>query len=64
MQSDITESHDFGSEALREADQDAGEFDNLADEGDGVHEILEPGDLVALAAYVNLSALADLFGET
>ena len=53
MQSDATESNDYGSEALREADEDVGEFDNLADEGDGAHDFLEPGDLVALSAYVN-----------
>ncbi|KAH8429099.1 exoribonuclease II [Aspergillus melleus] len=50
MQSDATESNDYGSEALREADEDVGEFDNLADEGDGAHDFLEPGDLVALSA--------------
>ncbi|KAI9045943.1 exoribonuclease II [Aspergillus affinis] len=50
MQSDATEANDYGSEALREADQDTGEFDNLADEGDGAHDFLEAGDLVALAA--------------
>ena len=47
-----TESHDVGRDALRAADQEVGGFDNLAEEGESVDDFLEPGDLVALAAYV------------
>ncbi|RAL02239.1 exoribonuclease II [Aspergillus ibericus CBS 121593] len=47
MLNDNREAHDAGSDALRAAD-DAFDFTNAADEGEGLHQYLEPGDLVAM----------------
>ncbi|PLB51552.1 exoribonuclease complex, subunit Rrp44/Dis3 [Aspergillus steynii IBT 23096] len=49
MMNDQKGSDDMDGDALQAADEDALEFDNLADEGDGVGDFLEPGDLVALS---------------
>jgi hypothetical protein len=49
MLNDNREARDAGSDALRAAD-DSLEFTNSADEGEGLHQYLEPGDLVAMTA--------------
>ncbi|OJJ51741.1 hypothetical protein ASPZODRAFT_108705 [Penicilliopsis zonata CBS 506.65] len=47
MLNDNREIHDAGTDALRVADEDISDFSQTADEGDGIHAFLEPGDLVA-----------------
>ena len=51
MLNDYREAHDAGSDALRETDEDVSDFENIAEEGEGMHDFLEPGDLVALSSY-------------
>ncbi|KAF7592123.1 hypothetical protein BBP40_000671 [Aspergillus hancockii] len=58
MLNDYREAHDAGSDALRETDEDVSGFENIADEGEGIHEFLEPGDLVALSSAEGILNLA------
>ncbi|KAF5866725.1 hypothetical protein ETB97_009882 [Aspergillus alliaceus] len=58
MLNDHREAFDAGSDALRETDEDVSDFENLANEGEGMHEFLEPGDLVALSSVEGILSLA------
>ncbi|KAE8149883.1 hypothetical protein BDV25DRAFT_120558 [Aspergillus avenaceus] len=58
MMNDNREAHDVGSDALREADEDVSDFENIADEGESMNEFLEPGDLVALPSSEGILNLA------
>ncbi|KAE8353855.1 hypothetical protein BDV28DRAFT_132402 [Aspergillus coremiiformis] len=58
MLNDYREAPDAGSDALREADEDVSDFANIAEEGEGTHEFLEPGDLVSLSSVEGLMSLA------
>ncbi|PWY77057.1 RNB-domain-containing protein [Aspergillus heteromorphus CBS 117.55] len=49
MLNDSRETHDNASDALRIGDE-ALNFDNAADEGEGLGQYLEPGDLVAMSS--------------
>ena len=49
MLNDNREARDAGSDALRAADESF-DFTNSADEGEGLNQYLEPGDLVAMTA--------------
>lgn len=49
MLNDGMEPFDAGSDVVREADEESLEFHNIGDEGEGVNEFLQPGDLVALS---------------
>ncbi|RAL11912.1 exoribonuclease II, partial [Aspergillus homomorphus CBS 101889] len=57
MLNDNRETQDAGSDALRASDESA-EFLNTADEGEGLNQYLEPGDLVALSANDGLLTYA------
>lgn len=48
MLNDGREAFDSGSEQLRATDEDRSEFSDVGDEGDEMHDFLEPGDLVSL----------------
>ncbi|KAF9895230.1 hypothetical protein FE257_000132 [Aspergillus nanangensis] len=50
MLNDNREAYDAGSDTMRSADEDVAEFSHDADDGEGIHDFLEPGDLVALPA--------------
>lgn len=50
MLNDTREAHDTGSDALHATEDDLADFSNLGDEGEGVGDFLEPGDLVALSS--------------
>lgn len=50
MLNDSREAHDAGSDSLQATDNDLSDFANIADEGEGIDEFLEPGDLVALTS--------------
>lgn len=50
MLNDSKEVFDAGSDGLREADEEMLEFHNIGDEGEGIDEFLQPGDLVALSS--------------
>lgn len=50
MLNDSREAHDSGSDALHSTEDDLSDFANLGDEGEGVGDFLEPGDLVALSS--------------
>lgn len=50
MLNDTREAHDAGSDALHATEDDLSDFTNLGDEGEGVGDFLEPGDLVALSS--------------
>ncbi|KAB8278111.1 hypothetical protein BDV30DRAFT_204141 [Aspergillus minisclerotigenes] len=58
MLNDYREAHDAGSDALRETDEDVSDFENIAEEGEGMHDFLEPGDLVALSSAEGILNLA------
>ncbi|GES57709.1 mitochondrial exoribonuclease Cyt-4 [Aspergillus terreus] len=58
MLNDNREAHDAGSDTLRAADEDVSDFANTADEGEGIHDFLEPGDLVALSSSDGVLNLA------
>lgn len=49
MLNDSKEAFDAGSDVLREADEEMLDFHNIGDEGEGIDEFLQPGDLVALS---------------
>ncbi|PYH94158.1 RNB-domain-containing protein [Aspergillus ellipticus CBS 707.79] len=49
MLNDNRETYDAGSDALRATDESVN-FDNSADEGEGLGQYLEPGDLVAMTS--------------
>ncbi|XRM43444.1 3'-5' RNA exonuclease complex component [Aspergillus tubingensis] len=57
MLNDNREARDAGSDALRAAD-DSLEFTNSADEGEGLNQYLEPGDLVAMTAVDGILTFA------
>ncbi|THC92664.1 hypothetical protein EYZ11_007866 [Aspergillus tanneri] len=58
MLGDGQESVAADSETFRKVDDDAADFDNLADDGDSMHDLLEPGDLVALSSSEGVLSLA------
>ncbi|KAF4216638.1 hypothetical protein CNMCM8980_006503 [Aspergillus fumigatiaffinis] len=58
MLNDSKEAFDAGSDVLREADEESLEFHNIGDEGEGVDEFLQPGDLVALSTVDGILSFA------
>ncbi|KKK20240.1 hypothetical protein ARAM_003213 [Aspergillus rambellii] len=50
MMNDNRDTYDAGDDNVRYVDDDASEFLEIAEEGEGLHNYLKPGDLVAISA--------------
>ncbi|KAL4878319.1 hypothetical protein BJY04DRAFT_229867 [Aspergillus karnatakaensis] len=58
MYNDNRETYDAGGDTVRLTDEDMSDFVDIADEGEGIHDYLEPGDLVAISTSNELVKLA------
>ncbi|KAL4862249.1 hypothetical protein BDV12DRAFT_46555 [Aspergillus spectabilis] len=58
MYNDNRETYDAGADTVRLTDEDMSDFVDIADEGEGIDDFLEPGDLVAIATSHEILKLA------